>query len=401
MFDKKEYQAAFSKVTASEETYRRVMNMANERKTNKGRRFLFRVVAVAAIISMLAVTASAAEYVSSWFAVHFSDNNEKPLSSGQVSYIEENEQKINETQMQDDWTVELRSTINDGDTAYIIIGVTAPDGVNLEPETEDLGYMVVTTDRFELKAKDESGHGIISCSEKLFSMEGNYSVSGATTWKEDGDGLNNTKNVVIQLTVDSLGLDTEINVPDLFGSSTEWGIHVDSIIHEYENEEYKQELLNGKYKGQTDVMFTPEESQKLHVEEVLAEGPWDFSFRFAESGEGIELLTSPVNTMASVWRKYGDSIEDYDHFLEEVTVTSFVLRPLSATIRYEDCDGGPSFDYEDKGVYAVMKDGSQIELRDYGSGGVGFALLEAESPIVLSEVDYILMADATKLPMPE
>lgn len=298
MFNKNDYKAAFSNVTASEETYRRVMRMTKEKKPYKGGRTLGRIVLIAAVISLLAITASAAEYIQSWFAGLFSDNNEKPLSSGQISYIEENEQVINETQTQNEWTVELRSTINDGDTAYIIIGVTAPEGVNLEQELEDLGYMVVTTDRFELRANDESGLGILSCSEKLFSPEENYSVSCTTTWKEDGDGLNNTKNVVIQLTVDGLGLDTEMKVPNLFGSSTEWSIHVDSIIHEYENKEYKQELMNGKYKGQTDIMFTSEETQLLHVEEVLAEGPWDFSFRFAESEEGIELLTAPVNTMA-------------------------------------------------------------------------------------------------------
>ena len=170
MFDKQMYQETFSRVTASEETYWRVMNMAKERKVSKGRKNLFRAVVIAAIISMLVVTASAAEYMVSWFSGYFSDNNEMPLSSEQISYINENEQVINESQLQDEWMVELRSTMNDGDTAYIIIGVTAPKDVNLEPNLKDLGYMIVSTDRFELKGNDESGYGIISCSEKLFSV---------------------------------------------------------------------------------------------------------------------------------------------------------------------------------------------------------------------------------------
>lgn len=398
MFNKNDYKAAFSKVTASGETYRRVMNMTNERKPRKGRRTVTKILVLAAIVSLLAVTASATEYIQSWFTVHFSGNNEKALSSEQISYIEENEQVFNETQTQDDWTVELRSAMSDGNTAYIIIGVTAPEGVSLEQEKEDLGYMVITTDRFELRAEDERDFGIISCSEKLFSPDDNYYVSGTTTWEEDGDGLNNTKNVVMQLTVEELGRDTETKIPDLFGSNTEWYIHVDSIIHEYENKEYKQELLNGKYKGQTDIMFTSEETQMLQIEEVLAEGPWNFSFSFAGNEMGVEVLTEPVSTTARIWRKYGDSIEEYDHFMEEVTITSFILRPLSATIRYDDCNGAPSFDYED--VYAVMKDGGQIVLH-YGSSGGGSALLEAESPIVLENVDHILLADGTILPMPD
>ena len=48
-----------------------------------------------------------------------------------------------------------------------------------------------------------------------------------------------------------------------------------------------------------------------------------------------------------------------------------------------------------------MKDGSRIELHDWGAGGVGYSLLEAEAPVVLADVDHILLADGTEIPMPE
>lgn len=51
-------------------------------------------------------------------------------------------------------------------------------------------------------------------------------------------------------------------------------------------------------------------------------------------------------------------------------------------------------------VYAVMKDGSQVELEDYGGGGRGFAVLTAKAPIVLENVDYILLADGVRIDMP-
>ena len=76
MFNKKDYQDTFSQVTASEETYRRVMRMSN-RKSKKGGRTLSRIVLIAAIVALLAVTASAAGYVRSWFTTYFSDKNIK------------------------------------------------------------------------------------------------------------------------------------------------------------------------------------------------------------------------------------------------------------------------------------------------------------------------------------
>lgn len=359
----------------------------------KGRRF---VVLIAAVIALMAVTmtAFAAENIVSWFQGFFAKNTQEELSQGQIQYIEENEQIIAESQTQSEWTVELRSVMSDGDTAYVIIGVTAPEGVSLAQNLDGDHY----TDRFYL-SNGEDGE-VLSCSEKLFSAEGNYSVTGAVGWKEDGDGLENTKNVVWELSVNDLGLDTEMNIPELFGDNTEWYIHIDSIVHQYENEAYKQELLNGKYSGQTDIMFTSEEAELLDIEEVLAEGPWDFSFTFTGNEMGVELLSAPVVTEANVFIKTGPEITDYEHTIDDVTVTSVVLRPLSATISFE-YDGGVNFtDFEERLVFAVMKDGSQIELEDYGGGGSS-AVLKAKVPIVLEEVDYILLADGTKLPMPE
>jgi hypothetical protein len=51
-------------------------------------------------------------------------------------------------------------------------------------------------------------------------------------------------------------------------------------------------------------------------------------------------------------------------------------------------------------MYAVMKDGSKVELEDYGSGGVGFAVLTANAPIIIENVDYILLADGVRIDMP-
>lgn len=393
---KDDYKAVFSKVNASEETYRRVMHMTkrSRKKTASGRRVAVLIAAVIALTAMT-VTAFASETISGWFAKYFSGKGGAELSDSQVQFIEENEQTINETQTQQDWTVELRSVMTDGETGYIILGVTAPADVSLAPVIVD----DAETEWFLLKGKNDDIE-ILSCSEKMVSIEGNYDASAGVSWKEDGDGLDNTKNVVLELTISELGMGTEPNIPDFFGSGTEWYIHIDSIVRKYENEEYRQELLNGKYKGQTDIMFTSEETRQLFAEEILAEGPWDFTFRFTDSEGGVELLTGPVTTKANVWVKTGTGIADYESTIDDVTMTSFVLNSLSATITYE-YDGGVNFtDFKEWRVFAIMKDGSQIELEDYG-GSPNRAVLKAKTPIVLEEVDYILMADGTKIPMPE
>ena len=48
-------------------------------------------------------------------------------------------------------------------------------------------------------------------------------------------------------------------------------------------------------------------------------------------------------------------------------------------------------------MFVVMKDGSQVELEDHGSGGIGFAVLTANAPIIIENVDYILLADGMKI----
>ena len=53
-------------------------------------------------------------------------------------------------------------------------------------------------------------------------------------------------------------------------------------------------------------------------------------------------------------------------------------------------------EYENHYFYLDLKDCCQIALNTYWAGTV----LTAESPIVLSEVDYVLLGDDTKLDNP-
>ena len=87
--------------------------------------------------------------------------------------------------------------------------------------------------------------------------------------------------------------------------------------------------------------------------------------------------------------------------LEEFTVTSFKLRKFSSGMTwnliddyYGEKDFGSSADFyiwTGNFTYAVMKDGTKIQLT--GSGN--------SEPVDLDQVDYVFLADGTKLDVPE
>lgn len=353
---------------------------------------------IALTLLLMGCTVAAIGYAQGWFPGFFSARSDAPLSDGQLSFIEAHEQALHVSRVQNDWTVELKSAMNDGNTAYIILSVKAPEGVAVGNEIVD---GIVETWMMPGNGSMAGGGDLVTCSQGICSGQGNYWYQTSFSWAGDSDGLANTNNLVLQLTFNKFDASRETTITDPFGPDADFGIHIENIVLQYEDEAYRQELLNGKYAGRTDVIFTPEETENLIRTDILAEGTWDFTVNFAESEAGIELLSEPVNTSAYVIKNTGPGIEDYEHAVEDVTVTSFVLRSLSAVISYQ-YDGGVNFTQsEDRLVFAVMKDGSRIELRDLGAGGVGYSLLEAQSPIVPEDVDYILMADGTKLEMPQ
>ena len=114
MFEK-EYREVFSQVKASQDLTRRIMMMKQKRQ-QRGM-VLARVVLIAAVVAMMALTVSASETVQNWFLDFFKDKSDGELSQGQVEYIEENAQIISDSRTIDGWTVELRSAISDGTKA--------------------------------------------------------------------------------------------------------------------------------------------------------------------------------------------------------------------------------------------------------------------------------------------
>lgn len=319
------------------------------RNTTPSHRIRRTVILVAALISLLIATACAAEEITGWLGSFFAGRAESDLSAGQIGYIEEHEQLVSDSQEQNGWTVELKSYLATDDTVYVIFGITAPKNVDIA----ELEKRILLDDEFT-------------------DIYGRSPGSVMVRHLDDGDGQNNTIEYVCVVEHAHYGY---YSVPD---SVTEWNIHIGSI-------------------------FTVEYDETAHLTEypVLVEGDWNFTIDLTKADtETVELVSAPFQTLAIIPNEETSTL-DY------VTVTSVRVSPLDAFITYE-----PSSDYFVSFVgfleytnielhaYVVMKDGSSIPLLGGHPSYHGKTKLLTESPIVLDEVDHVLLADGTKLTVP-
>ena len=264
-----------------------------------------------------------------------------------------NQPQASNSATQDGYTVELKSVVTDGAVAHITLRITAPEGTIISRTTRE-GH------------ENEPYHIDTANLGRLTPMEGKVgSGSAGMNPKEDGDGLDNTQDFVIEAEMSMM----DGSKPFAIGST--WTIRLEDLIHTYyDTERYTM------------------------VEELLAEGEWVFQFTIDESHgdqSEIEFVDEPVVTKAVVGFK-ADGTDVYN----DVTITSFSLHSMSATVLCEGRSAPDLTNNFDRAIYVVMKDGSKIQL--YSSGGaVGVQHLTPEKTIDLEQVDHILLADGTKL----
>ena len=333
------------------------------------------LVAAILILSLLLVGCTVA-YVQGWFVGFFTHQSQQPLSDNQVELLEEYEQNIHTSHTQEGWTLELGSVISDGTQGYVLIRITAPEGINLERVFEDnvvmsglvLGNQVDWKQNFELLTLPE---GVVSEYGYLF--------------QEDGDGLPNTEDLVIHIKPD---LEESTRYP--FGKNAVYHVSIRNIFRESVNKEV--------WDGKSDIVSFEE----IYLRELLLEGTWEFSFDFGlrkGTEPQQELVTQPFTTAALHWMQYGEEeYADSGWFLMDHTVTSFVLKPLSAILTYEPLDDGRTdFAWYPSPVYAVLKDGREIKLSNGYGGEANQFLMQSSAPMVLEEIDHIRMVDGTRL----
>lgn len=353
---------------------------------------------IAAVIALtLLLVGCAVAYANGWFQQIFSARSETPLSSEQIQYIQNNEQIVGQSQTKNDWTVELKSTICDGRTGYLVFQITAPDGMDLEqylnPPTLDDKRLFMGNDSTSRKA----AYSLAVASIGTVDSERNYWYLDSGDWIADGDGQPNTVLFCMTIRCEKMDPNKPMLLEDPFGKDVSFRIRLMGITLEYKNQELQREIEE-KYAGQAYIV-DGEEAAGLFCSDILTDEEWNFDITFDSDNQFIELITKPVFAQAKVWRYADEKQWDTVDSLEEVQISSFRVTPFGANISYvpkPDVIGiSPRIGKNvENAIYAVMKDGSRIQLNLTGNNDT---VLQAETPIVLSQLDYILLEDGTKL----
>lgn len=353
---------------------------------------------IAAVIALtLLLVGCAVAYANGWFQQIFSARSETPLSSEQIQYIQNNEQIVGQSQTKNDWTVDLKSTICDGRTGYLVFQITAPDDVDLEqylnPPTLDDKRLSMGNDSASRKA----AYSLAVASIGTVDSERNYWYLDSGDWIVDGDGQPNTVLFCMTIRCEKMDPNKPMLLEDPFGKDVSFRIRLMGITLEYKNQELQREIEE-KYAGQTYIV-DGEEAAGLFCSDILTDEEWEFDVTFDSDNQFMELITQPVPVQAKVWRYADEKQWDTVDSLEEVQISSFRVTPFGANISYvpkPDAIGiSPRIgENVENAIYAVMKDGSRIQLNLTGNNDT---VLQAETPIVLSQLDYILLEDGTKL----
>lgn len=261
----------------------------------------------------------------------------------------------NHVQTQNGCTIEVKETVTDGRVAYITLGVSLPESVPLTQEGELVS--ISSGNFFSDFLSPVSG-------EKI---GGSHSMQE----KDDGDGLDNTKDLFIEYITTRENADGE-DEPAIDPGSV-WMFH--------------WEDLNAKY-------FDSENAQEETLWRI--EGDWQFAITFDEGDfREIELVQEPVTTNVVVaWGLDGSDVYG------DATISSFKLRSMSASIL---CEPGSAelTDYKnEKYVTVVMKDGSEANLQ-FRSQSTRWQTYLLEEPVDLDEVDHVRLADGTRLEIPK
>lgn len=304
-----------------------------------------RIVRIAAIVAALILLTGCAA-----FPQH-SDQSQEPLSGQQTEDIGQNGE-------QDGFSLELKSVVYESYTAYAAFGLTAPEDTNFSDVLD--------------------GHSNVSLGFSDLQTDIPANVSYEVL--DDGDGKSNTLKIMV-----SIQPIIRQGAPSAFGSGKTCEIVFSDVVYNQENEK-----------------------------ELLASGQWKFVIELAKADSGeLELLDSPVSTKVWVSRTGASESEGMDT-IEDVTLTSIRVAPLHVEVSFEMPEPSDSFvgvfidaaafapppgtggaDYEN--IAIVMKDGTEISLFQ-SMGAKDVAILTADSPIVLEEVDGLRMSDGTRIP---
>ena len=302
-----------------------------------------------ALAAALALALSATAYAwfsgADWFKSWFGDRS-GGLTASQEAYSDANAADVDQSVTVNGWTVTVRSALADQYDFCILLRIDPPAGTKLK------GDGLIHMDDLSSGRTDGADRGAAG------------GQTGGVIWSEENGGLTCvwTQGVTV--------------LPDSDFS-----------------------YLDG---AERTVRL-----ERLHTgPDTVAEGPWEFTLTLpASGGEAVELAPEPVPCQGEkLVLREGQASERQT---VDVTLTSFRLTALGAAARVEY---GPDAWETGTGtvptlpVTVVMTDGTEIKISGlggaYGDGQAEFRY-QFSSPVVLPEVDHILLPGGAELPMPE
>ena len=307
-----------------------------------------KVLLVAALIASLTVTAFASKGFANWFQTYFTGISQAPLTESQITFLEENTVVNTQSQTCNGYTITLEAVITDGNHGYIKLHLTAPEGTALDASN----YFPGNLEYYDCLQPAGGSEDVVTDNAEV------HTVGMGWRTLDDNDGRDHTVALLCE-------------IDGVIWDDREWKLHIKNIrATYYEN---------------------PGTEDYRIWEETVAEGTWDFDVVFPQSVfEELELITEPVAGQVDIGL-------DKNRY-ENVKITSFKLRAMSAELSYEyllPVHGAGDFET----IYVVMKNGKRIELRD-AAAYPGYCSFRTLEPIVLTDVDHVLLPNGTELMIP-
>ncbi len=303
----------------------------------KGKNIRKRILTVA-LAAALYIAVGAAVYAAGtgpWLTNYFASRQKAPLSPRQKEYVASESLEICQSRTVDGYTVTVESAICDRMELCMVIRVEGPEGVLLDRDQGGFWFHSIKHKRLGDYAKTGYIRG--------------YGTLGS--YMADGDGLDNTAMKVLmtqrELTPDS---------NEGFTDGELWRVSLGGLF-----------LMTGPAETWTE----------------LAEGPWEFVLPLTKQSEELEMISSPVRCQA----QYGGEGKQKEPV--EVTVTSFVLRPLGASCEFQIPSGYRGAELSE--VSLVMKSGEKVPLTLMSGDSHGSMYYQYGAPILLDEVESLLL----------
>lgn len=304
-------------------------------KEKRSGKTVARVLLLAALIAALTISAFAAEEIANWFKDYFDLRSPTELTPNQITFIEENTTELGQSQTCNGYTITVEAAFSDGRDGIIKLKLTAPEGTNLDARNYFPGNDDCLTPIGE---------------EEFTQWNGGWGIYM-------DDETPNEASIIY-------------TIRDVIHDRTQWKLRIQDIHGTYE------ENIG--------------ESSYRQWKELIVKGLWEFDVVFSDDGkQEIEVIKEPVAGEVNI-------ALNKDSY-KKVTITSIKLRALSAEITYEFLEPTHASGEFDS-IFVVMKDGRQVLMRPK-SGHPGRCTYEFSVPVILSDTDYVLLPDGTRLPI--